>query len=868
MITPEVPFIGTWDREESYSKLKSKGANQSVHDPDGMQRGFGSLGGFEAAVGEKNLIDASLFALLSQYRRAVCKISCEGIDFRGEQKRWNGTGFLVGQNLLVTNNHVLNSEAVASTASVDFDFERTPEELFQMAIPTRNRRRALQLNPSRLFVTSSAFGGLDYTFVWIEDGALQDQGAISMSRASFALPRYDPVFLIHHPDGELKQASVDDTELLNVDGDLLLYAADTEYGSSGAPVITRHGKLVGLHHARRAGSDLEKFHSKRARVLEDGQTYRVANEGVKFSAIAIDLENRLGSAGIDRSAISEILSHFIDSDSLTGPYGARGRIVESDSTDDQRVIQAYNSTNQDIDIAVWNLEWLNAHYNDAATLKRAATVFADITQDVWVLDGISKRTADALNEVLAQTFSQDYKFTFADDETHPAQPLTALFYNTRTASVVRADWPDHLSDLWRAKAKQDLGLQTVSGPIFPSFPARFKVSLGGPDSDTSLTLLPLMVGKGNNAQLRKDVAALIMSEALELMARDPSAAGDWLIVGDVNTPMRRTRLDALDKVGYTPIMAVDRKRGGFSYLRSQGSLLSQLFVPRGTEPVFDDMGHITNVDKVFEGRFADALSGTTPYGIRVSLNNAATASDLVRVRSRLEDMELAFESGPVSSWRWQGLGKPAFMSQNKSEFSALIDTVNGALRDTYGSSFVPLSLLDMYVIVYCEAGFRNGVIDPDAAHSLGERGLLPLPSNLSFWMGSAAPAHDQLLSLPENVTFYGHYLGHVKNKAVRSSDVGMLYRDLFAANQIVDSPVRQAKLLAGIIHGYFLDQNYRGGRRADLDQLLTSYRSDVDIDRMLSGSGYVHDGTGILRNRQRNIDAALADFAQANPGSN
>lgn len=90
----------------------------------------------------------------------------------------------------------------------------------------------------------------------------------------------------------------------------------------------------------------------------------------------------------------------------------------------------------------------------------------------------------------------------------------------------------------------------------------------------------------------------------------------------------------------------------------------------------------------------------------------------------------------------------------------------------------------------------------------------------------------------------------------------MLYADLFRADGIADNKVRSAKLLAGVIHGYYLDMNYRGGATADPVALMASYQADQDVNIILDGSGYVHSGTTILLNRQKNIDAAIRDFSQ------
>ncbi|MFK7875948.1 MAG: serine protease [Paracoccaceae bacterium] len=870
MSTAPPQFIGTWQDDHVFAKLKN---NRNVHNPERMMTGWGANDGFEAQVGQKNLIDAGLLELLSTYRRAVCKITCTGKNYMGITEDWTGTGFLVGPNLLVTNNHVLNSEVVAAAATVDFEFERSPNDLLQRKTVSRNVRQGLSLDPSRLFYTHPAIGGLDFTFVWVSDNTAHDYGFIPMSRGSFSGRVYDPVFLIHHPDGDFKKVSVDDTELLNVDLDLLLYAADTEGGSSGCPVITRSGKLCGLHHAYSSDGNLLAKHSTRAKTLQDGQTYRVANEGIQFSAIAVHLENELSRDSLHKTAVLEILRHFNDTDTVTGPYGVLGRRLEKQSSlerdnrvrDSTQIIEAYNATQQDLDVSVWNMGWLNRHRTDSSTLRRAATVFADMTQDVWVLNGISRETAEALRRELKGVYEQDFQFVFSEAEAHPAQPVTALFLNTQSVRVTQVPWPAPVRALWNAKAHADLKLETLSGAIFPNFPARFEVEVLGSALQYKITLVPLFVGEHGDLTLRKAVAARIMTEVIGLMVHERDIGTDWLIAGDVNAPLQRTRIEAFEEIGILPILAQDPARGGFSYLRHPHSVLSQMFVPEGTEGIGQHGGMITTVPHVFANWSVKALTSQAPYGVRLSLMDEATVDDLKRTEVFLQQarpttqVESVYESG-VAEWEWRGLGKRDFMHRNAARLALVLNQTNDALGQDYGPTHIPLTIDDLFVLIYCEAGFTGGAMDPMAHHSLGERGLLPLPNNLAFWLGRPAPPHDAALPIAQNISLYADYLGHVKNRRVKPSAHGDLYRDLFEKPGIADAPERQAKLLAGIIHGYFLSANYRGGARPNQPHLLASYAQDAAIQTMLQGSRYVHDGTTILHNRQSNIDSALADL--------
>ena len=96
------------------------------------------------------------------------------------------------------------------------------------------------------------------------------------------------------------EVSVDDTELLGINATCLLYAADTDFGSSGACVFNRNGRLVALYHARRTGAELTTIYVGAALTLRDRRPVDVANEGIKISAIALDLEERMRRGGARR----------------------------------------------------------------------------------------------------------------------------------------------------------------------------------------------------------------------------------------------------------------------------------------------------------------------------------------------------------------------------------------------------------------------------------------------------------------------------------------------------------------------------------------------------------------------------------------
>jgi hypothetical protein len=378
--------------------------------------------------------------------------------------------------------------------------------------------------------------------------------------------------------------------------------------------------------------------------------------------------------------------------------------------------------------------------------------------------------------------------------------------------------------------------------------------------------VPFFLGEHSNIQMRKTVAAKLMAFIIHDMLRQPDIEGDWLIAGDVNAPMRRARAKTFEEAEFYPIFFRDPERGGFSYLRRKDTILSQIFVPEGTELMGSDDGVVTTVPHVFQDRYVDDLTSKAPYGIRISLMNEASVGDRDRTNVFLANARARQGPAPqvesaAADWKWRGLNKPAFMRENGPAMRDLLAHVNNRLTTEYGHGTLPLTMLDLYVLIYCEAGYWHGQMDTAAHHSLGERGLLPLPNNLNFWLGRPAPPHDQALPLQQNVSLYAEYLGQLKNKSVRLTSDGALYRDLFKTAGLDERPKRQARLLAGVVHGYFLTMNYRGGHQPNIPGLVGSFKGDVPIPDMLAGSGYVHDGTTILPNRQANVEAAERDHS-------
>jgi len=205
-----------------------------------------------------------------------------------------GTGFLVSPWLLMTNHHVLDSQAVAAGATVTFRYEEDDNDELQGTI-------RLNLQPERCFVTSPV-DELDLTLVAVEptaDGMPPGStfGQIPAQGMRGKVMLGEPVNIVQHPDGRPRQIAIRNNLLLSVDDAVsLTYSTDTEPGSSGAPVLSDRWELIALHHSSRTTSGV------------------VGNVGIRISAIVTHVRaltedpTRLAEAG---SEADNLLGEFL-----------------------------------------------------------------------------------------------------------------------------------------------------------------------------------------------------------------------------------------------------------------------------------------------------------------------------------------------------------------------------------------------------------------------------------------------------------------------------------------------------------------------------------------------------------------------------
>jgi endonuclease G, mitochondrial len=257
----------------------------------------------ERIQGTNDLLGVNYLERGLKASRSVCRIQ---VRDEGGRTLGFGTGFLISPDLLLTNNHVLTSEAYAKRSLADFNFE---DDLDCIPKDTKTYR----LDPQRFFYTNEE---LDFTAVAVNkqatDGTpLSDFGFLQMIPESGKALLKECVSIIQHPDGSPKQVTVRENEVVDLPDSCIHYLTDTKPGSSGSPVFNDQWQVVALHHAGvkkkdNAGNVLS-IHNDAPwdpNTMTEDEIAWVANEGIRISSICNEIQTKIGTIPIDRQKLA------------------------------------------------------------------------------------------------------------------------------------------------------------------------------------------------------------------------------------------------------------------------------------------------------------------------------------------------------------------------------------------------------------------------------------------------------------------------------------------------------------------------------------------------------------------------------------
>ncbi|GII94886.1 serine protease [Sinosporangium siamense] len=237
---------------------------------------------FERVLGVSK--DLQAWSFLPRGARAARTVARISIRENGRELPL-GTGFLVSPRLLLTNHHVLPDTESARDAFVEFDAQVTVDNVPDMA-------KRFDLDPGVFFATDEH---LDFALVRVSDGADgrspgEQFGWNKLSAQTGKLVVGEPVNIIGHPMGRLKEISIRENRLEVRLEEFLHYQTDTEPGNSGSPVYNDQWEVTALHH-----SGVPRTDAQGRTLRRDGQVWRpgdgddaidwLSNEGVRVSVI-------------------------------------------------------------------------------------------------------------------------------------------------------------------------------------------------------------------------------------------------------------------------------------------------------------------------------------------------------------------------------------------------------------------------------------------------------------------------------------------------------------------------------------------------------------------------------------------------------
>ena len=187
-----------------------------------------------------------------------------------------GTGFIVGDSLVLTNRHVVQDViadgVLAKSITLRFDYKRSRAgvEVHAGTSFSLDADWLVDERPHSPADTATGSSGqsapdeLDYALLRVspdtnglsiaqsptggKDGN-SPRGHLRVAVPTPAMAPDQPIVIVQHPNGEPLKLAIDTDAIIEVSDTRVRYKTNTEPGSSGSPVFDGHLQLVALHHA-------------------------------------------------------------------------------------------------------------------------------------------------------------------------------------------------------------------------------------------------------------------------------------------------------------------------------------------------------------------------------------------------------------------------------------------------------------------------------------------------------------------------------------------------------------------------------------------------------------------------------------------
>ncbi|MCI3936566.1 S8 family serine peptidase [Chryseobacterium aahli] len=289
------------DLEDNQERMETRVARENINFELGIER----------VLKENDLVDISSLVKIIQISKSVCRILINSKPI--------GTGFLINQNILVTNNHVIPDIDTCLNIKAEFFYEIDEEG--RILNPMQFR-----LEPEIFFFTSSMkksiddeFSGLDFTMVALEaanqkDQNLQDIPSLKLDGNIGKIIKGESCIIIQHPNGLPKKTTLNNNSFFSENEDQIIYETDTLPGTSGSAVIALGTcEVIALHQTGvpkmdKNGNPLTKSGTIATSQTPDEDIEWLGNAGIRISRILEILQKKTFTDEAQNAKKNEILS--------------------------------------------------------------------------------------------------------------------------------------------------------------------------------------------------------------------------------------------------------------------------------------------------------------------------------------------------------------------------------------------------------------------------------------------------------------------------------------------------------------------------------------------------------------------------------
>ena len=337
---------------------------------------------FERAIGRNDSVYSNFVELIRNAKQKTGRIAIKN----GNRNVGFATGFMVAENLMLTNWHVFKTIEEVADSEIQFFYELDM---------TGNPGAAVSFKlQSQVFYHSNK--ELDYCFVAVSPIDISGQKNLADISYIFLDPALgklgseeeEALNIIHHPDGDYMQLSIRKNIFVKITPTSIWYETDTAPGSSGSPVFNDQWQVVALHHMgvgkkNAAGDYIDKDGKVIPQVNGKIDATRVvweANEGIRISVI-----------------LKDIFSKFPDEKIIKGLQNKPG--AKSSFNEDRPTPQTYPTSKNSA------METTNNNVNisfPASLVEKNGTISININQGGIVTAAAKPRAAAGTEEAIAE----------------------------------------------------------------------------------------------------------------------------------------------------------------------------------------------------------------------------------------------------------------------------------------------------------------------------------------------------------------------------------------------------------------------------------------------------------------------------------